>query len=166
MQNYQHSFIKNFIIFTPNMAFLGEKLKSWSDKVEICLIQHSTRPQIVKFYTVLQVLLNLIMAMIVHDSGGRRGGCWQGTSPTQPWWSAHQHFISFQSMQMTLHSLVSYESFDWTRGTKTQNFPDSNFLRAKAFRTKRAKPSLATNLKSVCLPLTTLPKNAYSMFYS
>ena len=43
MQNYQHSFIKNFIIFTPNMAFLGEKLKSWSDKFEICSIQHSTR---------------------------------------------------------------------------------------------------------------------------
>ena len=52
------------------------------------------------------------------------------------------------------------------RGAKTQNFPDSNFLRAKTFRTKRAKPFLATNLKSACLPLTTLPKNAYSMFYS
>ena len=34
----------------------------------------------------------------------------------------------------------------------------------KKFRTKRAKPLLATNLKSACLHLTTLPKNAYSVF--
>ena len=46
------------------------------------------------------------------------------------------------------------------RGAKTQNFPGSNFLRAKTFRTKCAKPFLTTRLKSVLLPLTTLPKNA------
>ena len=46
------------------------------------------------------------------------------------------------------------------RGTKTQNFPGSNFLRAKTFRTKCAKPFLTTSLKSALLPLTTLPKNA------
>ena len=46
------------------------------------------------------------------------------------------------------------------RGTKTQNFPGSNFLRAKTFRTKCAKPFLTTSLKSAILPLTTLPKNA------
>ena len=27
--------IKNFIIFAPNMRFQGEKLKGWSEKVEI-----------------------------------------------------------------------------------------------------------------------------------
>ena len=43
---------------------------------------------------------------------------------------------------------------------KTQNFPGSNFLRAKTFRTKCAKPFLTTSLKSAFLPLTTLPKNA------
>ena len=47
-----------------------------------------------------------------------------------------------------------------TRDTKTQNFPGSNFLRAKTFRTKCAKPFLTTSLKSALLPLTTLPKNA------
>ena len=45
------------------------------------------------------------------------------------------------------------------RGTKTQNFPGSNFLRAKTFRTKCAKPFLTTSLKSALLPLTTLPKS-------
>ena len=46
------------------------------------------------------------------------------------------------------------------RGAKTQNFPGSNFLRAKTFWTKCAKPFLTTSLKSALLPLTTLPKNA------
>ena len=45
------------------------------------------------------------------------------------------------------------------RGAKTQNFPDSNFLRAITFRTKCAKPYLTTSLKSALLPLTILPKN-------
>ena len=49
---------------------------------------------------------------------------------------------------------------DHHRGGKTQNFPGSNFLRAKTFRTKCAKPFLTTSLKSALLPLTTLPKNA------
>ena len=44
---------------------------------------------------------------------------------------------------------TSLENMHITRGTKTQNFPDSNFFRAKNFRTKRAKPFLATNLKRV-----------------
>ena len=52
------------------------------------------------------------------------------------------------------------------RGATTQNFPDCNFLRAKTFQTKCAKPFLATNIKNACLPLTTLPKNADSMFLS
>ena len=34
------------------------------------------------------------------------------------------------------------------RGAKTQNFPDSNFLRAKTFRTKCVKSFLTTSLKS------------------
>ena len=46
------------------------------------------------------------------------------------------------------------------RGAKTQNFPDSNFLRAKTFQTKCVKLFLTTSLKSVLLPLTTLPTNA------
>ena len=46
------------------------------------------------------------------------------------------------------------------RGAKTKNFPGSNFLRAKTFRTKCAKPFLTTSLKSALLPLATLPKNA------
>ena len=58
-------------------------------------------------YIVLQILLNLIMAMIVHDSGGRRSGCWHGACPTQPWWSAHQHFVSFQSLWELLKSVSS-----------------------------------------------------------
>ena len=33
--------IKNFIIFTPKMTFLGEKLKGWSDKVEIFVTYRS-----------------------------------------------------------------------------------------------------------------------------
>ena len=39
------------------------------------------------------------------------------------------------------------------RGAKTQNFPDSSFLRAKTFQTKCAKPFLKTRLKSAFLPL-------------
>ena len=46
------------------------------------------------------------------------------------------------------------------RGAKTQNFPDSNFLRATIFRTKCVESFLTTSLKSALLPLTTLPKNA------
>ena len=42
------------------------------------------------------------------------------------------------------------------RGAKTQNFPGSNFLRAKTFQTKCAKPFLETNIKhrknSECCP--------------
>ena len=34
------------------------------------------------------------------------------------------------------------------RGAKTQNFPNSNFLRAKTFRTKCVKSFLTTSLKS------------------
>ena len=37
---------------------------------------------------------------------------------------------------------------DDNRGAKTQNFPDSNFLRAKTFRTKCVKSFLTTRLKS------------------
>ena len=33
--------IKNFIIFNPNMTFLGEKLNGWSDKVEIFVTYRS-----------------------------------------------------------------------------------------------------------------------------
>ena len=33
--------IKNFIIFTPKMTFLGGKLKGWSDKVEIFVTYRS-----------------------------------------------------------------------------------------------------------------------------
>ena len=43
----------------------------------------------------------------------------------------------------------------YTQRHKTQFLPDSSFLRAKNFWTKRAKPFLATNLKSACLPLMT-----------
>ena len=50
------------------------------------------------------------------------------------------------------------------RGAKTQNFPESNFFLRKNFQTKCAKPLLATNQESTYLPLTTLPKNAFSMF--
>ena len=46
-----------------------------------------------------------------------------------------------------------------SRGAKPQNFPDSNFLRAKTFQTKCAKRFSITSLKSALLPLTTLPKN-------
>ena len=46
-----------------------------------------------------------------------------------------------------------------SRGAKPQNFPDSNFLRAKTFQTKCAKRFPITSLKSTLLPLTTLPKN-------
>ena len=46
------------------------------------------------------------------------------------------------------------------RGAKTQNFPGSNFLRAKTFWAKCAKPFLTISLKSALLPLTTFPKNA------
>ena len=45
------------------------------------------------------------------------------------------------------------------RGAKTQNFPGSNFLRAKTFQTKCVKLFLTTSLKSGLLTLTTLPKN-------
>ena len=38
------------------------------------------------------------------------------------------------------------------RGAKTQNFPDSNYLCAKAFQTKWAKLFLTTSLKSALLP--------------
>ena len=38
------------------------------------------------------------------------------------------------------------------RGAKTQNFPVSNFLRAKTFQVKCAKPFLTTSLKSALLP--------------
>ena len=48
----------------------------------------------------------------------------------------------------------------YARGAKTQNFSGSNFLRAKTFPTKCAKPFLTTSLKSTLLPLMTLPKNA------
>ena len=37
---------------------------------------------------------------------------------------------------------------DAIRGAKTQNFPDSNFLRAKTFRTKCVESFLTTSLKS------------------
>ena len=47
---------------------------------------------------------------------------------------------------------------------KNWKFLVSNFLHLITFRTTRE--FLATNLKSACLPLTTLPKNAYSMFLS
>ena len=50
------------------------------------------------------------------------------------------------------------------RGAKIQNFPESNFFCENNFRTKCAKLLLATNQESTYLPLTTLPKNAYSMF--
>ena len=46
------------------------------------------------------------------------------------------------------------------RGAKSQNFPGSNFLRAKSFQTKCVKLFLTTSLKSGLLPLRTLPKNA------
>ena len=69
------------------------------------------------------------------------------------------------NMAIWLYGLWSKRGDWWlsgldTRGTKTQNFPGSNFLRAKTFRTKCAKPFLTTSLKSALLPLTTLPKNA------
>ena len=48
-------------------------------------------------------------------------------------------------------------SYTQLRGTKTQNFPGSNFLRAKTFQTKCAKPCLTTSLKSLDSNATLLP---------
>ena len=45
--------------------------------------------------------------------------------------------------------------------TLADDFPENNFFCAKKIWAQRAKPFLATNLKSACLPLTELPKNAY-----
>ena len=52
------------------------------------------------------------------------------------------HCCIFKYMCEACHVLVG-------RGTKTQNFPDSSFLRAKTFRTKRVNTLLATYKKCV-----------------
>ena len=64
-----------------------------------------------------------------------------------------QGFIEEATM-VYLKALVVFPEFTvaHSRGAKTQNFPDSNFLRAKTFRTKCAKPFPTTSLKSALLP--------------
>ena len=47
-----------------------------------------------------------------------------------------------------------------SRGTKTQNFPGSNFLRAKNFPDEVRETVSHDKPNSALLPLTTLPKNA------
>ena len=72
--------------------------------------------------------------------------------------------ISFHTYQNNLKraaaGLTQCSNLDVTLADD-KNFPENNFFCAKKIRAQRAKPFLATNLKSACLPLTALPMNAY-----
>ena len=63
--------------------------------------------------------------------------------------------IHYQKKQTIVHFFRrwSYPYRVDNRGAKTQNFPDSNFLRAKTFRTKCTKPFLTPSQKNAFLPL-------------
>ena len=76
---------------------------------------------------------------------------------------------AIQKQQVKIHEQSKHDDMKYTcdqcddkttRGGKTQNFPGSNILYAKTFRTQCVKPFLTTSQKSALLPLTTLPKNA------